>query len=398
MNKKKEFNFDNFLEDIDNLETESSVGELAGLLLNALMVKQREIQLRKETENKANGFYQREFASSLGKLGLSVPRDREGTFRPSFLPDPWSRSDNSFNDFILKLVLQSYSPNKIKSLLKSMNLPYSLEELNEIKEDLYTKSQELKTRQLPDKACAIYIDAYHTDIKDEQTKKVRKAVIYSVIGIDLNGKKELYSYHITEGHETKEDWIYVLNDLISRGLKRVLCVVSDDFSGLKEAISSLYPNSYHQLCFVHLQRNIRKNISKEKYKIFKDELDIIKKQKHFDTAVSMFQELCDKNKKNNISFFESIEKKKNLYFNFLNFPHPIQKFIYTTNTVENFNSRIEVNRVNSGGYFQSKKTMAISIFVINQNLEKSAWKKQNNFFKEAQYEINQLFNLRFEKK
>ncbi|NBP25254.1 MAG: hypothetical protein EBU81_12030, partial [Proteobacteria bacterium] len=33
------------------------------------------------------------------------------------------------------------------------------------------------------------------------------------------------------------------NNLISRGLKRLALVISDDFSGLKEAISALFPRA-----------------------------------------------------------------------------------------------------------------------------------------------------------
>jgi hypothetical protein len=35
----------------------------------------------------------------------------------------------------------------------------------------------------------------------------------------------------------------IFNDLISRGLKRVLVIVSDDFPGLSEVIKTLFPNS-----------------------------------------------------------------------------------------------------------------------------------------------------------
>jgi transposase-like protein len=34
----------------------------------------------------------------------------------------------------------------------------------------------------------------------------------------------------------KTDWIKVFNDLIDRGLKRVILIVSDDFPGISKAI------------------------------------------------------------------------------------------------------------------------------------------------------------------
>jgi len=383
------------IEAVDSIDSREGVVEVAHQLLNLMMKKEREFYLKEQGEDKANGYYDRKLASALGNLGLTIPRARSGNFRPSIMPDTWKRRDISFDDFIHKLVLQSYSPNKIKTLLESMNMPYSVEQINEIKEDLYTRAKELRGRELPDRAFCIYIDAYHTSIKSEETKKVCKAVIYSVIGIDLSGKKSLFGYYTLEGHETKEDWISIFNDLISRGLKRLMLVISDDFSGLSDAISNIFPNAEHQLCLVHLQRNVRKNLSKAKASEFNHEIGLIKKQRSFETALEMFTNLCDKYKKDNKTFIDYVLKKKNLYLNYLKFPTSIQKHIYTTNAVENFNSRLEVSRVNSGGYFQSKKTADIAIFIIADRLENTKWKRIMPRFIESEYEILQMFNLKF---
>ena len=99
---------------------------------------------------------------------------------------------------------------------------------------------------------ALFIDAYHTQIKDEETNRIKKAVIYNIVGIDMDGKKNLVSYYIYFGSESKEDWLQILNDLIKRGLKRVMVIVSDDFPGLSNAIKNLFPQTDHQLCFLLL--------------------------------------------------------------------------------------------------------------------------------------------------
>ncbi len=60
----------------------------------------------------------------------------------------------------------------------------------------------------------------------------------------------------------------ILNNLIHRGLKRVLTIVSDNFSGLKAPISVLFSKSIYQLCFIHMQRNVHRNMAKENTKKF----------------------------------------------------------------------------------------------------------------------------------
>ncbi len=90
----------------------------------------------------------------------------------------------------------------------------------------------------------------------------------------MEGRKNLLSYYIYFGSETKEDWLQILNDLIKRGVKRVMVIVSDDFPGLAQAIKALFPETDHQLCFVHMQRNINRNMSKQDAKKFYEELSI----------------------------------------------------------------------------------------------------------------------------
>ena len=53
--------------------------------------------------------------------------------------------------------------------------------------------KEFKNKQLTENIFAIFIDAYHTQIKDDENK-IKKAVIYSIISIDLKGKKELCGF------------------------------------------------------------------------------------------------------------------------------------------------------------------------------------------------------------
>jgi|YNPBryunderm2012_1023409.scaffolds.fasta_scaffold22677_2 transposase-like protein len=393
--KMKEMGLEAILENISQINTREGIGIISAMLLNALMKKERELYLKTSVENKANGYYDRKLACLFGNLDLAVPRDRKGEFRPAILPSEWQKTDESFEDFINNLVLQSYSPNKIRALLSSMNLPYSVEQIEEIKEDLYLKAKEMKTKELPQDVFALFIDAYHTSIKDEDTNRVKKAVIYNAIGIDMEGKKGLYGYYVFFGSESKEDWLQILNDLINRGLKRVMLIVSDDFSGLVSAIKALFPNTDHQLCFIHMQRNIKRNMSKDDAKVFYDELESIKLIKDYDKAIIKFEDLCKRFERKYPLFMKLLQSKKELYFTYLKYPEQVRKHVYTTNIVENFNSRLEVTRVNNGGYFQSLKTTEVAIYVTINRIQTSKWKKPLPAVRAALYELKQMFNAKF---
>jgi len=100
----------------------------------------------------------------------------------------WVRS--RFRADFSAILYYSYSATKIRVLLNSMNLPYSAEQIEEIKEDLYLKAKEGKTKELAENVFAVFIDAYHTSI---DTNRVQKAVIYKVIGIYIWKAKRDYT-------------------------------------------------------------------------------------------------------------------------------------------------------------------------------------------------------------
>jgi len=95
------------------------------------------------------------------------------------------------------------------------------------------------------------------------------------------------------------------------------------------------------------------------------------------------------------AYIKSLITKKEKYFQYLKYPEGVKKHIYTTNVVENINSRLELVRTNTGGYFQSMRTAEVAIYVTLSRIEKTKWKNPIPLVKSALYEIRQLFNAKF---
>ncbi|WP_281340508.1 transposase [Sulfurihydrogenibium sp. YO3AOP1] len=251
-----------------------------------------------------------------------------------------------------------------------------------------------KTRELPSDAFVLYIDAYHCDIKEKN--KIRKASVYVVLGIDLQGNKDIFGFYTFFSSENKADWIKVFNDLIDRGLKRIMLIVSDDFPGISKAIETLFPYTDHQLCLVHLQRNVRNQMDKEDSQVFNKELKNIKENSlDYEDGLEKLDDLCSRFKSKYPSFIKHIQSNKERYLCFLKYPENLRKHIYTTNPVESVNSMIEKVRINLGGYFQSVDILEINLLIQRDNLKNGKWKKPIPAFKGASYEILQLFNKKF---
>jgi len=362
--------------------------------INQLMLSERGIFLDKDEENKGNGFYRRNLGTSQGNLELSVPRDRKNGFRSFILPERWKRTEESYENLLMSLVTNGYSESKITNILKSFGLPFSEKEINRIRDELKERLNDIRTRELPGELLVIYIDGYHTKVKSGG--KVKNAVVYVIVGIDMEGKKELLGYYVLFGNETKGDWLKIFNDFINRGVKKVLLIISDDFSGLKEAIKAVYPLSDHQLCYVHFQRNVRRNFGKGDANAFNNGLKQIKLSKDYEEGIEQFSQLCERYKSKYPSFINYILGNKEEYLCFLKYPEKVRKYIYTTNVVENMNRQIERIRDSLGGYFQSQEILEINIYLQSEKLAHGRWSKPQPVFKSCLYELLQKFKLKFE--
>ncbi len=76
-----------------------------------------------------------------------------------------------------------------------------------------------------------------------------------------DGTKELVS--ITDGHrESTESWADVLRDLKRRGMRAPVLAVGDGALGFWGALSDVFPDTAHQLCWVHKMANVMNALPK----------------------------------------------------------------------------------------------------------------------------------------
>ena len=112
-------------------------------------------------------------------------------------------------------------------------------------------------------------------------------------------------------------------------------------TGIENAIVKVFPQAKHQLCVVHLRRNIlavfprtkREEISKELNSIFVTETEKINPLDAFKNLLSFVEKW--------VKSYPSLKSFKNerntAYFTYLNYPASIQRMIYSTNWIERLN-------------------------------------------------------------
>jgi len=369
----------------------------AGLshVLKTALQKERQFHLEDHPEDRANGYAPtRTLKVGSTAVQLERPRTRQG-FYPAVLPKHQRYLPAAYQQLLRSILLGAKSFNAAKRTLQALGLGCSPEQVEQLLEELHQEAKSFFTRPLgPDWLC-LFIDAKLIELKDEHDQ-VKQAVHFLVVGLGLDGKKEVLTARTFWGHEVLDAWRQVLLDLKNRGLIRVLLLVTDDFSGLAALVRGLFPQSDHQLCTVHLLRNAQRHLSLEDYTLFKETWREIHTASSFETAQSRFRALLERLRPRNKAYVEHLEKRVPNYLTFLKYPPPVHPQVRSTNLPEGLNNQIENLRRNAGGHFHSQREALVKMKLLTNDLYHHKWSRANPTLLAQLGSLNQMFRQHFE--
>jgi putative transposase len=113
--------------------------------------------------------------------------------------------------------------------------------------------------------------------------KVTSRALYSVIGLNLHGKKEVLGIYLSESEGAKF-WLSILNDLKSKGVEDIIFGCVDGLKGFPEAINVALPQTLVQLCVVHQIRYALRLIPDKNVKAFMVDLKAVYQAPNLKTA------------------------------------------------------------------------------------------------------------------
>jgi putative transposase len=371
-----------------------SLRELLGALLSSLAHAEREAYLQSH-EDKANGFYPRSLLLGSVPIDLEVPRTRSKQFRPPSLPARYQRGySEETQSLLLGLLSSSRSVSAAREALHKMGLSHSEPELEKVALGFIEELELRNTRPLDPDLLALFFDGKYVEVKDGD--RLKPTCIYLAIGLGRDGQKRVLACLSKSGRENLEDWKLVLRSLIERGLRRVLIVVHDDFSGLLPITKSLFSGADVQLCAVHMQRNARNHLSKIDSAEFQQRWRAVKSTWDEQVGSAQFEQLCPRFDQGYPAFMAELRKKRDPYLAFLKYPDALRRSLSTTNAVEAVNGQLEIIRRNSGGYFQSEDTVKLKLGITITALENGRWSKVTGRVEECLHQLNAKFQMRFE--
>lgn len=282
---EKTFDFESFktkaVQDLGNGKPLMGEGGIFTPLLKHFLeaTLQGEMDNHLETEkaemkrNRRNGLSKKEVRSSMGKFELETPRDRLGSYEPMIVPKRQVILTDQLEDKILSMYGRGMSYADISGHLQELyGFSLSMGELSSITDRVLPALKEWQNRPLQSVYAVTWLDAMFYKVRVDG--KVITRALYSVIGLDLEGKKEVLGIYLSE-NEGAKFWLTILNDFKSRGVEDIIFACMDGLKGFPEAMNTAFPLTIVQLCIVHQIRYAMRLVPDKDAKEFMTDLKAV---------------------------------------------------------------------------------------------------------------------------
>ena len=327
--------------------------------------------------NYRNGYNEKTIKSKYGNIDVSIPRDRDSTFEPQLVKKREVLLDGS-EDLILSLYTKGMSVRDIQSHLEDL-YGYELSEqtISNITSKIIEKANEWQNRPLDSIYPIIFMDA--TVLKIRVDRVVKNIAAYIMLGVTLEGRKEIIGIWIGE-NETSKYWLTVLNDIHKRGVQDVLIFAIDGLNGFNEAIKAVYPKADIQRCIVHQIRSSLKFVSwKDRKEVAKDLKSVYSALNEEDAqlALTEFNDIWGKKYPNITMSWTNHWLELSTFFKY---PDSVRKLIYTTNPIESLNATIKRKTKSKGSFPTIESAFKVLYLAIQEQQEKWNMSSVRNWF------------------
>lgn len=237
----------------------AGLGDAVSILINEAMKVERSSALKAQPWERnsdrtgyANGFKGKSMATRLGKLQLQIPQVRgDVKFYPSAL-EKGIRSEKALKLSMAEMYIQGVSTRKVTSVLEKLcGLEISSSQVSNASRLLDEQLERWRNRPLSN-VPFLQLDARYENVRQDGV--VLSCAVLVATGVMENGKRTVLGTSVSLS-EAEIHWREFLLGLKKRGLHGVKMITSDDHSGLKAALKSVFPSVPWQRCQVHLQRN-----------------------------------------------------------------------------------------------------------------------------------------------
>lgn len=291
----------------------------------------------KQTSNSRNGHSKKTVTSEYGEFEIEIPRDRLGEFEPAVIKKHQSQV-TGIEDQIISMYAKGMSTRDIQDHLNHLyGIDVSPTLISNVTAKIMPLIKEWQHRPLQSVYSVVFMDAIHFKVK--QDGHIINKAAYMVVGIDLEGYKDVLGIWIGE-NESAKFWLSVLTDLRNRGVEDILIICVDNLKGFSEAIAACYPQTEIQKCIIHQIRNSIKYVSYKDLKKVTAALRPIYTAPTEEAALHELEQFETVWGKQYPLIVRSWRNNWDELATFFKYSPELRKLIYTTNMIENYHRQL----------------------------------------------------------
>jgi putative transposase len=388
------------------LEGRQTEEDLLGLILKKSLQKTVQELLEEEIDKKLgrgyyqrrpedspdeiyrNGYETRKLKTAEGKVDIEVPqlRNTDEPHRSEVLKLLGHRTAE-LERLVTEMYVRGLSTRDVEDLLKtdSGELLLNRNSVSEVTNSLNAEYQRFISRDLSRyDLIYMFVDGVYESLRRISG---RKEAILCGWGILATGEKIML--HLSLGNkENYETWKEFFRDMLSRGLRVPMLIISDGGPGLKKAIEDCFPESLRQRCIAHKLRNISNKLNEEGQRELMPLIKDVYYQTDGEIAKIISMKLIDDYSSKYPSAIKCFQEDLESCLNFMKFPVGHHRFIRTTNLLERTFEEQKRRTKTIPRFFDEKSCMKLVFGTMIRVSEK--WKK----IKMTEYELTILRNMR----
>lgn len=280
-----------------------------------------------------NGYQESTVRMKGGRLRLRRPRVRQNS--ETFESRIFQRL-TGLEESLKKIILESYvhglSTRDIEDTFKDQNgkpllSRSAVSKLTPVLNEEHKKFQERDLSNLD--PVYLFVDAVYEAVKNITNNQA----IFCAWAILATGEKVMLSLDVAAG-ETTEAWSSFFEDMIKRGLRQPVMVVSDGSQSLINAIEKKFPLSERQRCIAHKMRNILAKVPKEYNEEVKQAVTAVYYAPEHSTAELLAGDFVERFSKRFPAAVKCFLEDLQACIIHLKYPASHHRFIRTTNLIE----------------------------------------------------------------
>jgi putative transposase len=346
-----------------------------------------------ERTNHRNGTGAKTVLTDDGPLPIDVPRDREGTFEPRFIPKH-ERRFTGFDDKILALYARGMTVREIQAFLAEMYaVEVSPDLISTVTDAVMDEVTAWQARPLEPMYPVVFFDALRVKIRDDAT--VRSKAIYLALAVLADGTRDILGIWI-EQTEGAKFWLKVFSDLKARGCRDILIAVTDGLKGMSEALTAVFPETTLQTCIVHLIRQSLDFANWRERKPMATALRTIYAAPSAEAASAALDAFARGPWGQKFpTVVASWRRAWTHVIPFFAFPPDVRKVVYTTNALESVHAQLR-KIIKTRGHFPNDEAATKLIWLALRNIT-AKWERGPIHWRAAMNQFAILYEGRFTK-